>query len=52
MAAGSALARLIGPLIDFFNTLETNLGYSVMLLACFLCFIVGSLMVLKVRGVR
>ena len=52
MAAGSALARLIGPLIDFFNTLETNLGYSVMLLACFLCFIVGSLLVLKVRGVR
>lgn len=52
MAAGSALARLIGPLIDFFNTLETNLGYSVMLLVCFLCFIVGSLLVLKVRGVR
>jgi Na+/melibiose symporter-like transporter len=52
MTAGSALARLIGPLIDFFNTLETNLGYSVMLLACFLCFIVGSLLVLKVRGVR
>jgi len=52
MAAGSALARLIGPLIDFFNTLETNLGYSVMLLLCFLCFIVGSLLVLKVREVR
>ncbi len=52
MAAGSALARLIGPLIDFFNTVETNMGYSVMLLACFLCFIVGSLLVLKVRGVR
>jgi Na+/melibiose symporter-like transporter len=52
MAAGSALARLIGPLIDFFNTVETNMGYSVMLFACFLCFIVGSLLVLKVRGVR
>jgi Na+/melibiose symporter-like transporter len=52
MAAGSALARLIGPLIDFFNTVETNMGYSVMLLACFLCFIVGSLLVLKVRRVR
>jgi Na+/melibiose symporter-like transporter len=50
MAAGSALARLIGPLIDFFNTVETNMGYSVMLLACFVCFIVGSLLVLKVRG--
>ncbi|UCB42941.1 MAG: MFS transporter [Dehalococcoidales bacterium] len=54
MAAGSALARLIGPVIDFFNNPETNTytGYSVMLLACFLCFIVGSLLVLKVRGVR
>ena len=52
MSAGSALARLIGPLIDYFNTLETNLGYSVMLLVCFLCFIVGSLLVLKVREVR
>ena len=52
MAAGSALARLIGPVIDFFNTLETNLGYSVMLLVCFLCFIVGSLLVFKIRGVR
>jgi Na+/melibiose symporter-like transporter len=51
-AAGSALARLIGPLIDYFNTVGTNLGYSVMLFACFLCFILGSLLVLKVRGVR
>jgi len=52
MVAGSALARLIGPLIDYFNTLETNLGYSVMLFVCFLCFIVGALLVLKVREVR
>ncbi|HEY32625.1 MAG TPA: SLC45 family MFS transporter [Dehalococcoidia bacterium] len=53
MAAGSALARLIGPVIDFFNNnVEPNMGYSVMLLACLLCFIVGSLLVLKVREVR
>jgi len=52
MAAGSALARLIGPVIDLFNTVGTNMGYSVMLLACFLCFIVGSLLVLKVKEVR
>jgi Na+/melibiose symporter-like transporter len=52
MAAGSALARLVGPLIDLFNAVETNLGYSVMLLACLVCFVVGSLLVLKVRGVR
>lgn len=52
MAAGSALARLIGPVIDFFNTVGTNMGYSVMLLACILCFIMGSLLVLKVKEVR
>jgi MFS family permease len=52
MSAGSALARLIGPLIDYFNTVETNLGYSVMLLVCLLCFIAGSLVVLRVRGIR
>jgi len=52
MSAGSALARLIGPLIDYFNTVETDLGYSVMLLVCLLCFIAGSLVVLRVRGIR
>ncbi len=52
MCAGSALARLIGPVIDFFNTFSTNLGYSVMLLVSFICFIAGSLLILKVKGVR
>ncbi|HEY40485.1 MAG TPA: SLC45 family MFS transporter [Dehalococcoidia bacterium] len=53
MTAGSALARLIGPVIDFFNnTVAANSGYSVMLLVCLLCFVLGSLLVLKVRGVR
>ena len=52
MAGGSAVARLIGPVIDFFNAVGPNLGYSVMLLTCFVCFIVGSLLILKIRGVR
>lgn len=52
LAAGSALARLVGPVIDFFNTVGTNLGYSVMLLICFVSFVVGSLLVLKVRPAR
>jgi Na+-transporting NADH:ubiquinone oxidoreductase subunit NqrD len=52
MCAGSALARLIGPVIDFFNGLSHNLGYSVMLLACFVFFVVGSLLILKIKGVR
>jgi MFS family permease len=52
LAAGSALARLIGPVIDFFNKYGENLGYSVMLLVCFVCFIAGSLLVLKVKRIR
>ena len=52
LAAGSALARLIGPVIDFFNRYGENLGYSVMLLVCLVCFIAGSLLVLKVKRIR
>ena len=48
-AGGAALARLIGPLIDFGNNLSPNLGYSFMFLACFIYFIVGSLLLLKIR---
>ncbi len=51
-AGGAALARLIGPLIDFFNASSPNLGYSVMLLACFIYFIIGSVLLLKVKGRR
>jgi len=49
-AGGAALARLIGPVIDFFNTYSAGLGYSVMLLACFIYFILGSLLVMKIKG--
>jgi Na+/melibiose symporter-like transporter len=46
---GSALALLIiGPVIDFFNAYGPNLGYSVMLLSCFIYFIAGSLLILKI----
>ena len=48
-AGGAALARLIGPVIDFFNAREPGLGYSVMLLACFIYFIAGSLLLLKIK---
>jgi len=48
-AGGAALARLIGPLIDFGNGLSPNLGYSFMFLACFIYFIVGSLLLLKIK---
>jgi len=49
-AGGAALARLIGPVIDFFNTYSPGLGYAVMLLACFIYLLLGSLLVLKIKG--
>jgi MFS family permease len=49
MAGGSALARLIGPVIDFFNNINAGLGYQVMLLVCLICFVVGTLLIIKVR---
>jgi len=49
--AGSAALTLfiIGPAIDFFNNLSPGLGYQVMLGACFIYFIAGSLLVLKIK---
>jgi Na+/melibiose symporter-like transporter len=48
-AGGAALARLIGPVIDFFNAQSFGLGYQVMLLACVLYFIIGSALVVTVK---
>lgn len=48
-AGGAALARAIGPVIDYFNRQELLLGYSVMLFACIAYFIVGALLVLKIK---
>ena len=48
-AGGAALARLIGPVIDSLNKYSPDLGYSVMLGACFIYFIVGSGLVMKIR---
>jgi Na+/melibiose symporter-like transporter len=48
-AGGGALARLIGPLIDFGNKQSPNLGYWLMLRACFVYFIIGSLLILKIK---
>jgi Na+/melibiose symporter-like transporter len=48
-AGGAALARLIGPVIDHFNRVELNLGYQVMLGACVVYFVIGGLLVMKVR---
>jgi Na+/melibiose symporter-like transporter len=48
-AGGAALARLIGPVIDFFNSHSTGLGYSVMLGACFTYFIISSVLTWRIR---
>ena len=49
-AGGGALGRLIGPLIDYFNGYSPNLGYSAMLAICFICFVAGSLLLMKIKG--
>jgi Na+/melibiose symporter-like transporter len=51
-AGGAALARLIGPVIDFFNKTGPGLGYQVMLGVSFIYFVAGALLVLKVKGYR
>jgi MFS family permease len=51
-AGAGALARLTGPVIDFFNVQQSGLGYSVMLLICVFYFILGSALVIPVKGKR
>jgi Na+/melibiose symporter-like transporter len=51
-AGGAALARLVGIGIDFFNGYRPGLGYTFMLLLCLAYFVVGSLLVLKIRQHR
>jgi Na+/melibiose symporter-like transporter len=48
-AGGAALARLIGPMIDFFNAVSPGLGYQIMLLASFIYFLVGSGLLMKIK---
>lgn len=48
-AGGSALARLVGPIIDLFNRYQRNLGYSVMLLLALGCYLAGSILLLVER---
>jgi MFS family permease len=48
-AGGAALARLIGPVIDFLNKYAPALGYQVMLGACFTYFITGSVLLMKIK---
>jgi len=49
ITSAGALSRLMGPVIDFFNGINLNLGYSIMLLVCFICFIAGSILLLRTK---
>ncbi len=48
-AGAGALARLTGPVIDFFNAQQAHFGYSVMLLICIVYFLLGSALVIPVK---
>jgi Na+/melibiose symporter-like transporter len=49
-AGASALALFsIGPMVDTLNGYSFNLGYSIMLLVCFMCFVGGCALLMKVR---
>jgi len=49
-AGAGALARLLGPAIDFFNGRQPNLGYSIMLGVCIACFILGTAAVVPIKA--
>jgi len=49
-AGGGALGRLVGPIIDWVNAYRAGLGYSVMFIICFLCFLAGALLLMKIRA--
>jgi MFS family permease len=48
-AGGSALARLIGIAIDPLNAYTHGLGYQVMLAACLVYFIAGSVLLFRIK---
>ncbi len=43
-AGAGILSRSIGPAIDYFNTLNHNLGYQFMLFFCIFCLIAGAIL--------
>ena len=51
-AGGAALARLIGPLIDLFNSYSLNLGYTLMLAACFVYFILAAFFIFRLKPAK
>jgi len=48
-AGGSALARLQGPMIDYFNARRFGLGYTAMLTTSFTSLIVSSALLWRIK---
>ncbi|MEE9583451.1 MAG: MFS transporter [Dehalococcoidales bacterium] len=49
-AGGAALARLIGPVIDYFENQSAGLGYQVMLVVSLVYLVIGALLLLKIKA--
>jgi len=49
-AGASALVVFIGPVIDHYEAVSAGLGYQAMLIACLVFFVLGGLLLLKVKG--
>jgi MFS family permease len=48
-AAAAAASRLIGPLIDLFNKTREGMGYSVMLMICFISLLLATGLISRIR---
>ena len=48
-AGAGALAGFFGPLIDHFRVVDVVLGYRIMLIACLALFLLGGLLILKIK---
>lgn len=49
-AGAGVLAGLVGPLIDHYEAVAIGMGYKIMLFACLLFFLLGGLLLLKVKS--
>ncbi len=49
-SGGGALGRLVGPVIDWVNAYQAGMGYSAMFIICFICFIAGSVLLMKIKS--
>ncbi len=48
-AGAGALAGLFGPLITHYEAIREDLGYQVMLIACLVFFVIGALILLRMK---